>query len=117
MHYTIAIRPDHTGRVPTSSPATIAQYTVAAQSLSRQCAKDLGVEISGVNPAQFVDWFNGQHECWSENSVRFYRRAVETYLHAARARHQLSLLELFPLLDLAFPVRDQASPRDREQPP
>lgn len=112
MHHTIAIRPDHTGRVPTASPATIAQYTVAAQSLRRQCAKDIGIEVSSLSPAQFVDWFTRKHGCWSERSVRFYRRAVETYLHAARAHHALSLSELYRLLDLAFPgPRPSQSPQ------
>lgn len=103
MRYTIAVRPDHTGTVPTASAATIAQYTVAAKSLRRQCANDLGVEVASLTSAQFVDWFNRQHNCWSKNTVRVYRRAVETYLHATRAQNLLPLPELYRLLDLAFP--------------
>jgi len=94
MRHTIAMRPDHTGAIPTASSATIEQYTKAGQSLLRQCARDLGVKVPTLRPAQFIDWFVRQHGRWSDNTIRVYRRAAETYLHAMWMRQVLSPDEL-----------------------
>jgi integrase len=98
-----AVRPDQTGIVPTANSRTIAKYTVAARSLRRQCVRDLGVEVSDLRPDQFIDWFVNQHGRWSENTIRVYRRGIETYVHAAGARDLLSPEEFYRLLTLVYP--------------
>jgi integrase len=97
------MRPDHTGAIPTASSATIEQYTKVVQSLRRQCARDLGVKVSTLRPAPFIDWFVRQHGRWSDNTIRVYRRAVETYLHAMCPRQVLSPDELCQLLTMVYP--------------
>lgn len=107
-----AVRPDQTGIVPTANSRTIAKYTMAARSLRRQCVRDLGVEVSDLPPSQFIGWFVNQHGRWSENTIRVYRRGVETYLHAARARDLLSHEEFYRLLTLVYPgPRPSQSPQ------
>ena len=86
----IAHRPDLTGEVPTARHDTIVQYTAAADTLRRLCARDLAVAPQDLTANDLVHWFVAQNKRWSCSTVRVYRRAAELFLDSKKTRGELS---------------------------
>ena len=115
MPHEIASRSDVTGRIPTASEDTIAQYEQTAKSLLRQCAAETDNEV--VTPAIITEWFCHQHERWARRTVVVYRCSLKLHVSSSLARGMLDLPPLAQLLEAINkgprPRRQKRNPRRR----